>query len=95
MRVWKQLTDEHRTTRKTGSGRRKVTSARDDRHLLRIAVNDHTTSSRQFAARLVYCYRCNNVRFVNSLTSAAAWMACKGAFVQHPPQNKHRRLRMQ
>ncbi|GFS49089.1 transposable element Tcb2 transposase [Trichonephila clavipes] len=27
MRVWKQWTDEPRTTRKTGSGRRKVASA--------------------------------------------------------------------
>ncbi|GFW05256.1 hypothetical protein TNCV_3357751 [Trichonephila clavipes] len=44
MRVWKQWTDEHRTTRKTGSGRRKVTSARDDRHLLRMVVNDRKTS---------------------------------------------------
>ncbi|GFY25068.1 transposable element Tcb2 transposase [Trichonephila clavipes] len=50
MRVWKQWTDEHRTTRKTGSGRRKVTSVRDD-HLLRKAVNDRTASSRQLAAR--------------------------------------------
>ncbi|GFW75742.1 transposable element Tc1 transposase [Trichonephila clavipes] len=48
MRVWKQGTDEHWTTRKTGSGRRKVTSARDDRHL---AMNDFTASSRQLAAR--------------------------------------------
>ncbi|GFX59806.1 putative RNA-directed DNA polymerase from transposon X-element [Trichonephila clavipes] len=30
MQVWKQWTDEHRTTRKSGSGRRKVMSARDD-----------------------------------------------------------------
>ncbi|GFX42897.1 transposable element Tc1 transposase [Trichonephila clavipes] len=29
----------------------KVTSARDDRHLLRMAVNDRTASSRQLAAR--------------------------------------------
>ncbi|GFT62858.1 uncharacterized protein TNCV_1606841 [Trichonephila clavipes] len=40
MRVWNQWTDEHRTTRKTGSGRRKVTSGRDDRHLLHMTVND-------------------------------------------------------
>ncbi|GFT71632.1 transposable element Tc1 transposase [Trichonephila clavipes] len=40
MRVWKQWTDEHRTTRKTGGGRRKVTSARDDRHLLHVVGND-------------------------------------------------------
>ncbi|GFY02992.1 uncharacterized protein TNCV_979971 [Trichonephila clavipes] len=51
MRVWKQWTDEHLTTRKTGSGRRKVTSARDDRHLLRMTVNDRTASSRHLAAR--------------------------------------------
>ncbi|GFW11763.1 transposable element Tc1 transposase [Trichonephila clavipes] len=50
MRVWKQWTDEHRTNRKTGSGRRKVTSARDDRHLLHRGVNDRTASSRQLAA---------------------------------------------
>ncbi|GFX43217.1 transposable element Tc1 transposase [Trichonephila clavipes] len=51
MRVWKQWTDEHRTTRKTGSGRRKVTSARDDRHLLYMVVNYPKTFSRQLAAR--------------------------------------------
>ncbi|GFW02456.1 transposable element Tcb2 transposase [Trichonephila clavipes] len=44
MRVWKQWTDEHRTAQKTGSGRRKVTSARDDRYLLHVAGNDHTAS---------------------------------------------------
>ncbi|GFV32202.1 transposable element Tc1 transposase [Trichonephila clavipes] len=51
MRVWKQWTDEHQTTRKTGSGRRKVTSARNDRHLLHVAENDHTASPRQLEAR--------------------------------------------
>ncbi|GFX30583.1 uncharacterized protein TNCV_3462311 [Trichonephila clavipes] len=49
MRVWKQWTDEYRTTRKIGSGRRKVTSVRNDRHVLRMAVNDCTASSRQLA----------------------------------------------
>ncbi|PRD27134.1 UNVERIFIED_CONTAM: tc1a [Trichonephila clavipes] len=39
MRVWKLWTEEHRITRKAISGRRKVTSARDDRHLLRMAGN--------------------------------------------------------
>ncbi|GFS70789.1 uncharacterized protein TNCV_1231941 [Trichonephila clavipes] len=46
IRVWKQWTDEHRTAHKTGSGQ-KVTLARDDRHLLRIVVNDRIASSRQ------------------------------------------------
>ncbi|GFV86200.1 transposable element Tc1 transposase [Trichonephila clavipes] len=45
-----QWTDEHRTTRKTSSGRRKVTSVPDDRHQLRMAVNDRRASSRQLAA---------------------------------------------
>ncbi|GFY29631.1 transposable element Tcb2 transposase [Trichonephila clavipes] len=51
MRVWKQWTYEHQTTRKTGRGRLKVTLARDDRHLHRMTVNDGTASSRQLAAR--------------------------------------------
>ncbi|GFW51624.1 transposable element Tcb2 transposase [Trichonephila clavipes] len=50
-RVWKLWNDEHRTARKTGSRRRKVTSASDDRHLLHLAVNDHRASSRQLAVR--------------------------------------------
>ncbi|GFX13726.1 hypothetical protein TNCV_599361 [Trichonephila clavipes] len=51
MRVWKQRTDEHRTTRKTGSRRRKVTLARDDRYLLCMMVNERTASSWQLTAR--------------------------------------------
>ncbi|GFY20232.1 hypothetical protein TNCV_208641 [Trichonephila clavipes] len=47
MRVYKYWTDEYRKTRKLGSGRREVTSARNDQHLLRMVVNDHTASSRQ------------------------------------------------
>ncbi|GFX43364.1 transposable element Tcb2 transposase [Trichonephila clavipes] len=37
--------------RKTGSGRREVTSTRDDRHLLRKAANGRTAASWQLAAR--------------------------------------------
>ncbi|GFW12862.1 transposable element Tcb2 transposase [Trichonephila clavipes] len=51
MRLWKQCADESRTVRKTGIGRRKVTSARHDRYLLRMAVNDCITSSRLLTAR--------------------------------------------
>ena len=49
MRVWKQWTDECRTTRKPGSGPRNVT--RDDRHLVRMTWTDRRTSSRQLAAQ--------------------------------------------
>ena len=37
---------------------------------------------------LVYCYRCINVGFFSSSTSAAPWTACKGAFMQSPPHGK-------
>ncbi|GFW85525.1 transposable element Tcb2 transposase [Trichonephila clavipes] len=51
MRVWKQWTNEHRTTRKTGSGCRKVTSACDDWHLFRMVVNDRTAFFRHLTTR--------------------------------------------
>ncbi|GFX65800.1 transposable element Tc1 transposase [Trichonephila clavipes] len=51
IRVWKQWTDAHRTTRKAVSRRWKVVSPRDDRHMLCMAVNDHIAFSRQLAAR--------------------------------------------
>ncbi|GFW94959.1 uncharacterized protein TNCV_1464571 [Trichonephila clavipes] len=88
MRVWKQWINVHRTTRKTSSGRWKVTSARDDRHLLDMVVNDRTTLLQAVDSTLVYCYRCTNVRFVNSSTSAAPWVACKGVFIQDPLRGK-------
>ena len=33
---------------------------------------------------LVYCYRCTNATFVNSLSSAAPWTARKGAYTGYP-----------
>ncbi|GFW51593.1 transposable element Tc1 transposase [Trichonephila clavipes] len=51
MRVSKQWTDEGRTARKSGSGPRNVTSARDDRRLVRMTQADPTASSRQLAAQ--------------------------------------------
>ena len=50
--VWKQWTDKNLTTRKTSNRRRKVTLAHDERHLLHMAVNDRTASSRQLTAQL-------------------------------------------
>ncbi|GFV50779.1 uncharacterized protein TNCV_2214401 [Trichonephila clavipes] len=64
---------------------KKVTSACDDRHRLRKAVNDRSQAVR---STLVYCYRCTNVGFVNSLTSAAPWIVCKGTFIQDPPSRQ-------
>ncbi|KAJ8898284.1 hypothetical protein PR048_003644 [Dryococelus australis] len=45
MRVCNQLRGEGRTQRRAGTGPRNVTTARDDRHLGRMAVTDRTASS--------------------------------------------------
>ncbi|GFX93354.1 transposable element Tc1 transposase [Trichonephila clavipes] len=50
MRVSKQWTEEGLTARKSGSGPRNVTSAREDR-LVRMAQTDRTAFSRQLAAQ--------------------------------------------
>ncbi|GFU63417.1 hypothetical protein TNCV_44631 [Trichonephila clavipes] len=50
MRVRKQWPNEHRITRKTGNGLWMVTSTPDDRHLLHMAVNDCTASTRKLVA---------------------------------------------
>ncbi|GFW44209.1 transposable element Tc1 transposase [Trichonephila clavipes] len=50
MRVSKQWTDEGRTARKSVSGPRNVTSAREDIRLMRMAQTDRTAFSRQLAA---------------------------------------------
>nr|XP_042908286.1 uncharacterized protein LOC122271363 [Parasteatoda tepidariorum] len=49
--VWKQWTNECQTTWKSGSGPRNVTSARDYRHLVRMALTDSTVPTRQLAAQ--------------------------------------------
>ncbi|GFU01154.1 transposable element Tc1 transposase, partial [Trichonephila clavipes] len=51
MRVSNQGTDEGRTARKSVSGPRNVTSAREDRRLVRMAQTDRTAFSRQLAAQ--------------------------------------------
>ncbi|GFV48849.1 transposable element Tc1 transposase [Trichonephila clavipes] len=85
MRVWKQWTEEHRTIRKTYSGRRKVTSSRDDRHLLRMAVNYGTAPCRQLKARWSTA---TGVQMSASTTTAVPWIACKSAFIQDPLHGK-------
>ncbi|GFV91987.1 transposable element Tc1 transposase [Trichonephila clavipes] len=51
MRVSKQWTVEGWTARKSGSGLQNVTSACDDRRLVRMTQTDRTASSRQLAAQ--------------------------------------------
>ena len=45
MRVWNQWREEGRTQRRAGTGPRNVTTARDDRHLIHLAVTDLSVES--------------------------------------------------
>uniref|UniRef100_A0A2L2YVF0 Transposable element Tc1 transposase n=1 Tax=Parasteatoda tepidariorum TaxID=114398 RepID=A0A2L2YVF0_PARTP len=51
MRVWNLWTQEFLTNRKSWSVSRNVTSARYDRHQVRMTLTDRTAHSRQLAAR--------------------------------------------
>ncbi|GFW23277.1 transposable element Tc1 transposase [Trichonephila clavipes] len=95
MRVWKQWTDEHRTTQKTSSGRRKVTSASDDRHLLRKAVSGRTASSRQLAAG--WSTTAGVLMSASSIRRSLLHrrLQAKDAFIQHLPHGNHQRLCLQ
>ncbi|GFT38737.1 transposable element Tcb2 transposase [Trichonephila clavipes] len=92
MRVWKQWTDEHRTSRKIVNGRQKRALARDDQHLLRISVNDRTSSSRQSAAR------CSNATGVLMSASSIHRPLLRSGWVplyRISHTANHRRLRLQ
>ncbi|GFU85868.1 hypothetical protein TNCV_2036991 [Trichonephila clavipes] len=83
---FERWTDENGTTRKTSSRRQKLTSECDEGPLLSMAPPYSFLQA--VGSTLVYCYMCTNVGFVNSSTSAAPWIVCKGAFIQDPPQGK-------
>ena len=51
MRVWNQWREEGRTQRRAGTGPRNVTTARDDRHLVRMVMTDRTASSTVLSRR--------------------------------------------
>ena len=51
VRVWNQWTEESRTQRRAGTGPCNVTTARDDRHFVRMAVTDRTASSTVLSRR--------------------------------------------
>ncbi|GFX41102.1 transposable element Tcb1 transposase [Trichonephila clavipes] len=81
MRVWKQWTDEYQTIRKTGSGRRKVMSARHDRDLLRRVGNDLQlpTGSWKHVGLLLQVYKYRFRQFVDVCCTVdyvqGAWQA--------------------
>ncbi|GFY24274.1 transposable element Tc1 transposase [Trichonephila clavipes] len=89
MRVSKQWTDEGRTARKSGSGPRNVTSAPDDRRLVRMAQTDRTASSRQLAAQW-------SIAIGVSLCASSIQrrLLQRGLRARIPLTQNHRRLRL-
>ncbi|GFS76919.1 uncharacterized protein TNCV_3756011 [Trichonephila clavipes] len=94
IRVWKQWTDEHQTTQKTGSGRRKVTSECDDRHLLRLAVNDRTvscvierhsglTTRVRVRLRVIDDATCYELRVISTATATRGLLATDHVILNH------------
>ncbi|GFU89654.1 hypothetical protein TNCV_1815061 [Trichonephila clavipes] len=79
VRVWKQWTVEHKSLQNC-SGRRKVTSARDDQHLLHIRMNSFSAAS---GSPLVYVKSTNVIS--NNSTSHREQ---QDAFIQDPPHGK-------
>ena len=51
MRVWNQWREEGRTQRRAVTGPRNVTTVRDDRHIVHMAVTDRTASSTLLSRR--------------------------------------------
>ncbi|GFY24528.1 transposable element Tcb2 transposase [Trichonephila clavipes] len=89
MRVSKQWTDEGRTARKSGSGPRNVTSAREDRRLVRMAQTDRTAFSRQLAAQWSTATRVSLCA-----SSIRRRLLQRGLRARIPLTQKHRRLRL-
>ena len=81
MRVWKRWTDDHEQLEKLS-----VDDGRWGQMRWSIPVPHGGEWPYSFfqavGSTLVYCYRCINVRFDNSLTSAAPSTVCKAAFIQ-------------
>nr|XP_042912142.1 uncharacterized protein LOC122272465 [Parasteatoda tepidariorum] len=84
VRVWKQWTNECQTTWKSGSGPRYVTSARDYRHLVRMALTDRTAPTRQLAAPtgVSLCASSIHRRLLQR------GLRARDSFIQDPPHAK-------
>ncbi|XP_071039865.1 uncharacterized protein [Parasteatoda tepidariorum] len=88
MRAWKQCTNECQTTRKSGSGPRNVTSARDDRHLVRMALTDRTAPSRQLAAQWSIATGVSLCASSIHRRLLKCGLRARDSFIQDPPHAK-------
>ncbi|GFV40028.1 transposable element Tcb2 transposase [Trichonephila clavipes] len=94
MRVSKQWTDEGRTARKSVSGPRNVTSACEDRCLVRMAQTDHTAFSRQLAAQWSTATRVSLCASSIRRRLLQRRLRARIPLYRIPLTQKHRRLRL-
>ena len=95
MRVWNQWREEGRTQRRAGTGPRNVTTARDDRHLVRMAVTDRIAPSTVLS-------RCWSIATGLDLSAATvrrrllrAGLVVRMPLRRSPLSRDHQRLRLQ
>ncbi|GFU30032.1 transposable element Tc1 transposase [Trichonephila clavipes] len=94
MRVSKQWTDEGLTARKSGSGPRNVTSAREDRRLVRMAQTDRTAFSRQLAAQWSTATRVSSCASSIRRRLLQRGLRARIPLFRIPLTQNHRRLRL-
>nr|XP_042908021.1 uncharacterized protein LOC122271290 [Parasteatoda tepidariorum] len=88
VRVWKQWTNKCQTTWKSGSGPRNVTSARDYRHLVRMALTDRTAPTRQLAAQWSVATRVPLCASSIHRRLLQRGLRARDSFIQDPPHAK-------
>ena len=95
MPLWNQWREEGRTQRRAGTGPRNVTTAQDDRHLVRMAVTDRTAST------TVLSRRWSTATGLDLSASTVHRRLSRAGLVAHMPLRRlpfsrdHQRLRLQ
>ena len=88
-RVWNQWREEGLTHRRPGTGPRNLTTARDDRHLVRMAVTDRTASStvlsRHWSTATDLDLSASTVRRHLLKAGLVAYMPASASIVQRSP----------
>ncbi|GFX95846.1 transposable element Tc1 transposase [Trichonephila clavipes] len=95
MRVSKQWTNEGRTARKSVSGPRNGTSAREDRRLVRMDQTDRTAFSRQLAAQWSIATRVSLCASSIRRRVLQRGLRARIPLYRIPLTQNHRRLRLQ
>ena len=95
MRVWNQWREEGHTQRRAGTGPHNVTTAWDDRHLVRIAMTDHTASSTVLSQLWSTATGLNLSASTVRRCLLRARLVARVPLLQRPLSRDHQRLRLQ